>query len=166
MKQKNLLFIILSILCLILCSSCTSTKNEIRLSNAYSYDGEFLYFNTPYKYTRYSFMLNYVYSGEEACTSYGFKVTNKKDEDKSISDGSLLINGVTVTSSNYPYLIKGSTISVIIVITSSNLAMINTANYYEEFTVELYIGQEENYTVLASAEFTFEQVKQMCLSTN
>lgn len=162
MKKKSLfLLLVISILCVVFCG-CADEKNKFRISNANSRDGEFLYFSTPYKYTTYSFMLNYVYTGDDASRSYGFVVKNKEDE--RIDELDVLINGVAVSYSSLPYLIKGNTISATVGITSSALPMINTADSYDEFTVELYVYLDDTYTILASQEFTFDQVKKMCSS--
>lgn len=136
-------------------------QEEFRLTNAYSFESEFKYFDTPYKYTAYSFMLNYVYTGDEACKSYGFEVANKNGE--VIDIPAIFVNGVETSTSKRTYLVKGSTISTFIGITSSMLPMMNTADSYDEFTVELYVELNDTRTILAYAEFTFEQVKQMCL---
>lgn len=162
--KKTFMIIIMAFLMLFNlcgCSNNTTSQNDIWISNQYSFEGEYIYFDTPYKYTTYRFMLNYVYTEDEACSTYGFKVTNKYGV--VIYEPSILINGMGLSTSQYPYLIKGSTISAIIDITSSALPMKNSAPGFKEFTVELCVGLNDNYTVLATAEFTFEKVKQMCL---
>ena len=170
MKQKNfLLLLLIAVLCITFCG-CKDTRKEteskFRLSNAYSYEGEFGYFNTSYKYTAYSFMINYVYTGDEAIPVYGFNVTNKNDEKISAGYVDVLMNGVRVSTSYSPYLIKGATLSAILTFRSSTLQMINDAYYYDEFSIELYIHNNDAYTVLASQKFTLEQVKLICSSTN
>lgn len=157
--KKTFMIIIMAFLMLL--NLCGCSQNEFWLSNQHSFESESTYFDIPYKYTVYGFMLNYVYTDDEACDSYGVKVINKNGE--VIDRPTILLNGVERSTSKRSYLVKGSTISVIIGITSSDLPMMNSAPKYKEFTVELYVELNDKYTILATAEFTFEQVKQMCL---